>query len=139
MGEIAWARSHGRQEGCSVARRYVLSTPHAPAVAREIVREALEGRFRQSVVDDAEVVASELMTMLFQRGARGLSLSTAHDGYRACIDVRADELGPRPTGAELVPEPSSDQLTENILRALTTDWGFELERAGAAAWAIIDA
>ena len=122
-----------------MARRYVLSTPHAPAVAREIVREALEGRFRRSVVDDAEVVASELMTMLFQRGARGLSLSTEHDGYRACIEVRADELDP-PTGGEpAAPQRSSDDLTENILRALTTDWGFELERPGAAAWAIIDA
>lgn len=122
-----------------MARRYVLSTPHAPAVAREIVREALEGRFRQSVVDDAEVVASELMTMLFQRGARGLSLSTAHDGYRACIEVRADELGPQPTGGGPVLEPSSDDLTENLLRALTTEWGFELERPGAVGWAIIDA
>jgi hypothetical protein len=121
-----------------VARRYVLSTPHAPAVAREIVREALEGRFQPSVVDDAEVVASELMTMLFQRGARGLSLSTQHDGYRACIEVRADELG-QPTGGEPAPQRSSDDLTENILRALTTDWGFELRRPGAAAWAIIDA
>jgi hypothetical protein len=122
-----------------VARRSVLSTPHAPAVAREIVREALEGRFRQSVVDDAEVVASELMTMLFQRGARGLSLSTAHDGYRACIEVRADELGPQMTGGVPVREPSGDDLTKNILRALTTDWGFKMERPGAAAWAIIDA
>jgi hypothetical protein len=122
-----------------VARRYVLSTPHAPAVAREIVREALEGRFRQSVVDDAEVVASELMTMLFERGARGLSLSTEHDGYRACIEVRADDLDRQPSGGEPVPSPSSDDLTENILRALTTDWGFELKRPGAAAWAIIDA
>jgi hypothetical protein len=116
-----------------VARRYVLSTPHAPAVAREIVREALEGRFRQSVVDDAEVVASELMTMLFQRGARGLSLSTAHNGYHACIEVRADELGRQPTDGEPVSEPSGDDLTGNILRALTTDWGFEQEDAGAAA------
>jgi hypothetical protein len=117
-----------------VVRRYVLSTPHAPTVARAVVREAFGGRFTQSVVDDAEVVASELMTMLFQRGARGLSVTAAHNGYHAYIEVRADELAERATG-EGAPAPPADDLAEKMLSALATDWRLEPDHA----WAVIDA
>jgi hypothetical protein len=123
----------------SVVRRYVLSTPHAAAVAREIVREALGGRFTQSIVHDAEVIASELMTMLFERGARGLSLSMAHNGYHAYIEVRAERLGRRPTHDGDLARSTDDDIAEKVLRALATEWGFEMDRTGAAAWATIDA
>ncbi|MDT4903767.1 MAG: hypothetical protein QOH52_1783 [Pseudonocardiales bacterium] len=111
--------------------------PTSPAEARQFcarhLAEVLGNRAgAQSMIADAELIVSELLTNSVNAQARLTELTlTAHDGY-VRIEVH-DDAGGKP---ELQQPGIDDEHGRGlmIVSALSSDWGVEASTVGKRVW-----
>jgi serine/threonine-protein kinase RsbW len=133
------ARINGRIDGDEhIEIRFALDV-HAPAAARSAVADFLADRVEPSVLDNAQLLVTELVTN-----------SVRHSGMPATADVVVRvELTPATVrldvedpgrGATIAPHPPDAQAAGgfglNIVRALSDRWGIEhVGHGGTQVWA----
>ena len=106
---------------------------HAPASARHRLRALLAAWDLQCLVEDAEIVASELVTNAVRHGDFPAELRVQWQGPTlrvAVADSNDHAPAPRVIGAD---DPSGRGL--QIVDALARDWGVEPAGGGKVVWA----
>ncbi|CNF94035.1 Histidine kinase-%2C DNA gyrase B-%2C and HSP90-like ATPase [Mycobacterium tuberculosis] len=138
----------GTSAGPAALRRSLLATPEAVQQGRLIVEsQALQWRLPQSTVDDAVLVASELLTNSV-RATRGqaitLRLALVPGGLRVEVwDASPEE--PRPSMPDLAmpAEPLPDDAPDpggwglGIIASLAEEHGCRPEHGGKSVWAVL--
>lgn len=112
-------------------------TPGSAAAVRDFIGSTLGDWGCADVVDDARVVASELVTNVIRhaRTRATVTLTRADDRIRLAV---ADEA---PITARLDRSSDSDEWPDArghglvLVKALSDDWGVDLERRGKSVWA----
>ena len=136
MSTIAPKRVH---TGAPLLRLSLEGEPQSAAVARRRVREALADLVGESVLDDVELIASELVANAAATGPRSLVLQLYYDGRASVVITVSD---PDPAMPVLRP---MDLLAEQgrglqIIAALSTAWGSTPRRpVGKTVWSEIAA
>jgi anti-sigma regulatory factor (Ser/Thr protein kinase) len=121
-----------------------LRAPHEPAsvgkVRREIVADLQTRDLPEQLVDEAEIVASELLTNAV-RHARPLSDGTIRVRWKIRGDVVEVEV--TDGGGESVPRPAprtvwlSSGRGLRIVRSIAHEWGVTEDRTGSVVWATL--
>ena len=121
-----------------------LRAPHEPAsvgkVRREIVADLQVRDLPEELVDEAEIVASELLTNAV-RHARPLSDGTIRVRWKIRGDVVEVEV--TDGGGESVPRPAprtvwlSSGRGLRIVRSIAHEWGVTEDRTGNVVWATL--
>ena len=121
-----------------------LRAPHEPAsvgkVRREIVADLQTRDLSEELVDEAEIVASELLTNAV-RHARPLSDGTIRVRWKIRGDVVEVEV--TDGGGESVPRPAprtvwlSSGRGLRIVRSIAHEWGVTEDRTGNVVWATL--
>lgn len=112
--------------------------PATVAAARRIVGDHLWGWGMQSVVEDAELVTSELVTNALRHGTRPveLRLSALPGRVRiSVLDTNTADVPHRVTAAGL--EPGGRGLM--LIEQLCVDWGHDVGATGKQVWAELGA
>ena len=126
---------HGRS--ASVER--IMSGPRAPAAARRWVRERLAGRVRPTVLDDALLLVSELVTnSVLHGGPAGGAPITLRLALEAGA-VRLEVTDPGEHGAVLRRPPDETQgggFGLDLVAKLATSWGVD-DRGGTRVWFLL--
>lgn len=117
-----------------VARLRLECGPEAARIARAFVRSTLTGWELDGHVDDAVLVATELITNAVVHARTDVVLTLRSDGYRY-VRIEAEDQDPslpvRP--ARSVDSISGRGLT--LIDALATAWGYQARRDGKTLWA----
>jgi serine/threonine-protein kinase RsbW len=118
--------------------------PHEPAsvgkVRREVVSDLQTRDLPEELVDEAEIVASELLTNAV-RHARPLSDGTIRVRWKIRGDVVEVEV--TDGGGESVPRPAprtvwlSSGRGLRIVRSIAHEWGVTEDRTGSVVWATL--
>lgn len=121
---------------CSMdPRRTILpADPTAPRIAREFLRDAFRGRQEGAVVDEAELLVSELVTNAIRHGAPPIELQVRCDGRDALeICVRdSDPAPPVPRDAGHDAEGGRGMLLVDLV---SDRWGTETDAGdGKTVW-----
>jgi serine/threonine-protein kinase RsbW len=121
-----------------------LRAPHEPAsvgkVRREVVNDLQTRDLPEQLVDEAEMVASELLTNAV-RHARPLSDGTIRVRWKIRGDVVEVEV--TDGGGETVPRPAprtvwlSSGRGLRIVRSIAHEWGVTEDRTGNVVWATL--
>jgi len=121
-----------------------LRAPHEPAsvgkVRREIVADLQVRDLPEELVDEAEIVASELLTNAV-RHARPLSDGTIRVRWKIRGDVVEVEV--TDGGGESIPRPAprtvwlSSGRGLRIVRSIAHEWGVTEDRTGNVVWATL--
>ena len=121
-----------------------LRAPHEPAsvgkVRREIVADLQTRDLSEELVDEAEIIASELLTNAV-RHARPLSDGTIRVRWKIRGDVVEVEV--TDGGGETVPRPAprtvwlSSGRGLRIVRSIAHEWGVTEDRTGNVVWATL--
>ena len=115
-----------------------LDIPHDPigsGLAREMVRETLAEWAMEGLLDEAELVVSELVTNAVTHGGSACRLELSHSSGALRIEV-IDE-------GEGSPEPQPyDSSSEHgrglvLVSAMSTSWGVESAPEGKKVWAVL--
>lgn len=103
-----------------------------PALAREFVRSKLTGA-PPEVVEDAQIIVSELVTNAIVHGSGEASLLIEVDEKRLHVEVV--DADPTVEFEPLTVEPSSEHGRGlAIVNALASSWGIEPRLVGKAVW-----
>ncbi|GAA4404311.1 hypothetical protein GCM10023168_16790 [Fodinibacter luteus] len=118
--------------------------PHEPAsvgrIRREVVDDLQTRDLPEEIVDEAEIVASELLTNAV-RHARPLSDGTIRVRWKIRGDVVEVEV--TDGGGESVPRPAprtvwlSSGRGLRIVRSIAHEWGVTEDRTGNVVWATL--
>jgi serine/threonine-protein kinase RsbW len=118
--------------------------PHEPAsvgkVRREVVNDLQTRDLPEAIVDEAEIVASELLTNAV-RHARPLSDGTIRVRWKIRGEVVEVEV--TDGGGESVPRPAprtvwlSSGRGLRIVRSIAHEWGVTEDRTGSVVWATL--
>jgi serine/threonine-protein kinase RsbW len=118
--------------------------PHEPAsvgkVRREVVNDLQTRDLPESIVDEAEIVSSELLTNAV-RHARPLSDGTIRVRWKIRGEVVEVEV--TDGGGESVPRPAprtvwlSSGRGLRIVRSIAHEWGVTEDRTGSVVWATL--
>ena len=121
-----------------------LRAPHEPAsvgkVRREVVNDLQTRDLPEQLVDEAEMVASELLTNAV-RHARPLSDGTIRVRWKIRGDVVEVEV--TDGGGESIPRPAprtvwlSSGRGLRIVRSIAHEWGVTEDRTGSVVWATL--
>ena len=121
-----------------------LRAPHEPAsvgkVRREVVNDLQTRDLPEQIVDEAEMVASELLTNAV-RHARPLSDGTIRVRWKIRGEVVEVEV--TDAGGETVPHPAprtvwlSSGRGLRIVRSIAHEWGVTEDRTGTVVWATL--
>ena len=121
-----------------------LRAPHEPAsvgkVRREVVNDLQTRDLPEQIVDEAEMVASELLTNAV-RHARTLSDGTIRVRWKIRGDVVEVEV--TDGGGESIPRPAprtvwlSSGRGLRIVRSIAHEWGVTEDRTGNVVWATL--
>jgi len=121
-----------------------LRAPHEPAsvgkVRREVVNDLQTRDLPEQLVDEAEMVASELLTNAV-RHARPLSDGTIRVRWKIRGDVVEVEV--TDGGGESIPRPAprtvwlSSGRGLRIVRSIAHEWGVTEDRTGNVVWATL--
>ena len=110
---------------------------HAPREARRFVVRTLSGWGRQASISVAEVVASELVTNAVRHATGRIELRLElHDGARVRVSVSDGSPQSRPLRGGSPDERGGFGL--NIVDALTTSWGVDVDGDQKCVWADLD-
>ena len=107
----------------------------APRRAREFFRAAHCPAHQARVVDEAQLLITELVTNAVLHGAPPVTLGLVCDGSRG-MQVRVSDgspLRPRTPGGEVDPDSESGRGIA-LVDVLTDDWGVEATVQGKAVW-----
>jgi serine phosphatase RsbU (regulator of sigma subunit) len=111
--------------------------PDAARAGRHFVEEQVRARVADHLLDDAALVAAELLANARQHGAAPIVVCISGAGARLRLEVR--DGSPR---SPLRLTPSAANMTGrglNLVEAVTTRWGFEREPSGGKiVWAEFD-
>lgn len=103
-------------------------------LAREFVRGALRGAVPDAVVDDAVLVASELVTNAVVHA--GTPSELVLDLRAGVVDLRlSDGNRRRPVRRRAVGDPLSSGRGLGLVDVLSVDWGIEVGPSGKTVWA----
>ena len=105
----------------------------APAAARAIVRRTLASHAR---VDDAALIASELVTNAVRHGRAPVRLAIASDGHAVRITVSQRAGTSRPQRLALDPSRPGGQGLR-IVDALADAWGWDETDDEITVWALL--
>ena len=110
-------------------------SPEAPARARQFLRAATCTTHHSSVVEDAVLLVSELVTNSVRHGGPPVVVAVDCDG--AALQVRVRDGSPAlPTPREaLVSEENGRGLA--LVRSLSADWGVDPEPDGKHVWFVL--
>ncbi|MFQ6170846.1 ATP-binding protein [Oryzobacter sp. R7] len=121
-----------------------LRAPHEPAsvgkVRKEVVADLQQRDLPEQLIDEAEIVASELLTNAV-RHARPLSDGTIRVRWKIRGDVVEVEV--TDGGGENVPRPAprsvwlSSGRGLRIVRSVAHEWGVTEDRTGNVVWATL--
>lgn len=113
--------------------------PETPRRARDwltsFVREALRGVDPGSLLDDAALVVSELMTNAVRAGCAQTRVRLAIDEQHIRIAVTDDSPG-LPRVIDAAPEDESGRGLR-LVAALSTDWGVTTANGSKEVWAAL--
>lgn len=115
------------------------SGPSAPALARSMVREQLAARGFDSLIPDAVLVVSEVVTNAVQHtGSETIevALTTLEDGVRIAV---ADSDGDGVPVRKAVDPDAPDGRGLAIVAALASEWGIAARPPGKVVWAEVRA
>jgi anti-sigma regulatory factor (Ser/Thr protein kinase) len=120
---------------CTMSPRQVMlpADVTAPRAAREFLARACCGRHAAEVVEEAQLLVSELVTNAVRHGAPPIELQVScAGGNRLQVRVRDSERStPRPRSAD----PDAEGGRGLMLVDLVSDeWGHEHDAAGKAVW-----
>lgn len=106
--------------------------PTAAASARTALRSVLEGE-PGGLVDDVELLATELITNAVRHGSGDVLLTLEQEGDLLVIAVTAAAAGDPEERVASTEAPSGRGLA--IVEALTSEWGWEREGDQVTVWA----
>lgn len=134
--EAVAAPEHALREIChvhSAVSREFSPERDAPRAARRFVEEALEHwGYRSSLVDDARLLVSELVTNAVIHARSRLSVSIRSGRPSVRLSVRDDSPRP-PTLRAPAPNTASGRGLQ-IVAAVSRNWGVEATRDGKTVW-----
>jgi anti-sigma regulatory factor (Ser/Thr protein kinase) len=114
------------------------SPSHARRFCSDVLQRALgDNSHSREVIDDAELIVSELVTNAIDADCGGAELTVTVEDGRVRIEVDDDAHGlPQPAPAR----PSDDRGRGlAIVAALSTRWGYEKKARGKLVWAELSA
>lgn len=110
------------------------SEPRAASVARTLLRQWLSAMGLQSVLDDAELVVTELVANAVRYGRPPLTLQISREGSALRIAVADSDIehppAPRDAG-----EFDTGGRGLRLVEALTVRWGCDIEGDRKLVWA----
>ncbi len=120
---------------CTMSPRHVVlpSDATAPRVAREFLAQACCGSHEGAVVEEAQLLVSELVTNAVRYGAPPIELQVRCAGDNSLqVRVRDSEPGsPEPR----TPDPDAEGGRGLLLVDLVSDaWGHEFDADGKTVW-----
>ena len=134
------AGAHGRVDGGErIEARFALDV-HAPAAARSVVAECLGERVTPRVLDDALLLATELVANSVRHSDMPASAGVVVAITLTSASVRIDVDDPGSGGAiaPRAPDPDSGGFGLNLVQTLSERWGVERAgRGGTRVWAQI--
>lgn len=135
----------GTSAGPLALRRGFLASPEVVRQGRHIVEsQALQWGVPQSTVDDAVLVASELLTNAIRATPHepiSLRMALVEDGLRVAVWDTSPER-PKTSAPDLsgIPDDSSEPggWGLGIIASLARDYGCRPELGGKSVWAVLD-
>jgi anti-sigma regulatory factor (Ser/Thr protein kinase) len=114
--------------------------PHAPVAARTALADWLERRVPRRVLEDARLLASELVT----NSVRHAGLAPARDSVRVGVELatgvlrlRVEDSGTTGTLVPRTPDPASGSgYGLNIVAGLASQWGVS-RNGSTTVWAVL--
>jgi serine/threonine-protein kinase RsbW len=114
------------------ASRRLPSSARASAAARALVRELAEGRLPASIVEDAELLTSELVSNAVRHaGDDPIDVRASVDGSTVTVVVR--DRGPS-FDPDVVVQTDTGGWGLSIVEELSTDWGVVSNGHGNEVW-----
>ncbi len=112
--------------------------PTAASAARRAVRQRLAAWALDDLIEDAQLIVSELVTNALRHGRGPLELRLRTDGRRLHVEVRdgAGDFLPQPRHA---PDQAVDGRGLRLVAAMADDWGWERSAEGKSVWAELTA
>ena len=107
--------------------------PESVTAARRFVRDQLVARGAGNVLDDATLVAAELLANARQHGATPVAVSVS--GGAGCIRVSVRDASAR---TPVRPNPSTSNMTGRgiqLVELLSARWGVSVDERGKVVWA----
>ncbi|HUR75299.1 MAG TPA: ATP-binding protein [Sporichthya sp.] len=120
---------------CTMSPRQVVlpADTTAPRAAREFLAEACCGSHVSAVVEEAQLLVSELVTNAVRYGAPPIELQVRCAGDN-CLRVRVRDSEPG-TPEPRTPDPDAESGRGLLLVDLVSDaWGSEYDEDGKAIW-----
>ncbi len=109
--------------------------PQGSALARTLVREVLAEWAMEGLLDEAEVVVSELVTNAVTHGGSACRLELSHTSGALRIEVSDEGAGsPEPQPLDRDSEHGRGLL---LVSAMSTSWGVEAAPDGKKVWAVL--
>jgi anti-sigma regulatory factor (Ser/Thr protein kinase) len=105
----------------------------APARARQFVREAHCGAHNASVLDEAALLVSELVTNAIRHGAPPLTAEVECVG-RQGMEVRVSDGSSEAPSMRLAPIDAESGRGTALVHLLSDAWGVEPTEQGKAVW-----
>lgn len=109
-------------------------SPLAPRQARLLVRQTLGQWDLSSLVADAEVIVSELVTNAVKHGAGPVTLTIGQHDQELVISVSDEAVDAEPAPRELTPD-AFDGRGMHLVAALSQRWGWRNEDHVKTVWA----
>ena len=117
------------------AERRLPLTDEAPAEARRFLRAATCTTHHSSVVEDAVLLVSELVTNSVRHGGPPVVVAVDCDGTALQVRVR--------DGSPALPQPRDALISDEggrglaLVRSLSSDWGIDPEPDGKHVWFVL--
>jgi anti-sigma regulatory factor (Ser/Thr protein kinase) len=111
----------------------LIAVPEAVSAARRFVTDALPASTERDLLDDAELVVSELATNAVRHASSAFRLSIRRDGPSVRVAV---EDGDRRSPRERHPSPEEHSgRGVGIVGTLASRWGYDVGDDGKVVWA----
>jgi anti-sigma regulatory factor (Ser/Thr protein kinase) len=114
------------------------STPYSVQMARFYIRAALTYHELGGYADDAEMVASELVTNAIEHaGALTFGLEVMHMADSGAVAVIVTDPSSHPPVKRDLSEDTEHGRGLNLVEALSASWGWRPQNPGKAVYAIL--
>ncbi len=114
------------------------SSPHSARMARFYVHAALSYHHLDSYAEDAETVASELITnAITHAGPLSVGLELTYQQDARALAVIVTDSSPVPPIKRTPPVEAEHGRGLNIVEALSAQWGWQPQDPGKAVYAIL--
>jgi len=101
-------------------------------LARSVIIDLLRRNGRDSAIDVASLLTSELVTNAVVHGATSVGLSATLSNRR--LRVEATDCSPKPPVARRAADGDTDGRGLAVVASLATDWGYEMRSTGKSVW-----